>query len=60
MSNRESMCLIWSYIWHYNLEQNICKVFQVLAQPSFTKSKMELDNHQKVNIRVASRVAERL
>ena len=54
------MCLIWSYIWHYNLEQNICKVFQVLAQPSFTKSKMELDNHQKVNIRVASRVAERL
>ena len=41
--------------------QNICRLFQVLAQLFFTATKTELDSYrQKVSVRVASRVAERL
>ena len=44
-----------------NLGQNICRLFHNLAQFLFTKSETELDHyHQKVNVRVASRVAKRL
>ena len=45
----------------YNLGQNICRLFHFLAQFVFTTSETEVDYyHQKVNLRVASRVAERL
>ena len=38
-----------------------CRLFHFLAQFVFTTSEKELDYyHQKVNVRVASRVAERL
>ena len=42
-----------------NLGQKICRLFHFLAQLVFTTSEMELDYyHQKVNVRVASRIAE--
>ena len=45
----------------YNLGQNIWGHFHFLAQFFFTTSETELDcYHQKVSVRVASRVAERL
>ena len=41
--------------------RNICRLFQFLARFTFTTSETELDHyHHKVNVRVASRVAERL
>ena len=44
----------------FNLGQNICRLFQFLAQFLFTTSETELDYyHWNVNIRVASRAAER-
>ena len=44
-----------------NLGQNICKLFHILAHIPFITSKTELYLfHQKVNVRVASRVAKRL
>ena len=44
-----------------NLGQSICKLFHFLAQFFFTTSEAELDYYQpKVNVRVVSRVAERL
>ena len=51
------------YILHFvhNLGQSICRLFHALAQFLFTTNKTELDfYHQKLNVRVASRVAERL
>ena len=45
----------------YNLGQNICKLFHVLAQFLLTTREMELDYYRKkANVRVASRVTERL
>ena len=45
----------------YNVRQNICRLFRVLSQFFFTTSETELDYyHQRVSVRVASRVAERL
>ena len=45
----------------FNLGQNICRLFHLLAQFFFTTSETELDfYHQKVSARIASRVAERL
>ena len=45
----------------YNLGQNICRLFHVLAQFLFTSSQTELDYyHWKVNVRVTSRVAKQL
>ena len=45
----------------YNPGQNIQRLFHFLAQFLFTTSEMELNYyHQKVNVRVAPRVAERL
>ena len=45
----------------YNLGQHIWRLFPYLAYFVFTTSEMELDyHHQKVKVRVASRVAERL
>ena len=45
----------------YNLGQNIYRLSNFLAQLVFTASETELDYcHQKVNVRVASRVAKRL
>ena len=45
----------------YNLGQNIWRLFHFLAQFFFTTSEAELVYyHQKVSVRVASRVAERL
>ena len=39
----------------YNLGQNICGLFDFLAQLVFTTSETKLDYlHQKVNVRVAS------
>ena len=44
-----------------NIWQNIGRLFRVLAKFIFTTSATELDYyHQKVNVRVASQVAERL
>ena len=44
-----------------NLEQNIFRPLKIFAQVLFTTNEMELDYyHQKVNVRVVSRVAERL
>ena len=49
------------FIQNYNLGQNVCRLFHILTQFPLTKGKAELDYyHQKVNIRVASRVTERL
>ena len=43
----------------YNHEQNCCRFSNFLEQLSFTTSESELDYyHQKVNLWVASRVAE--
>ena len=45
----------------HNHGKNICILFRILSQFPFTASARELDHYsQKVNIRVASRVAERL
>ena len=45
----------------YNLRQNICRFFHVLAQFLFTASETKLDYyHQKVNVEVVSQVTERL
>ena len=47
--------------FYYNLFQNICRLFHVLIQFLFTIWETELDYyHQKVNVRVASRVAKEL
>ena len=44
-----------------NLGQNIRRLFHFLAQFNFTTNETELDHyHQNVNLRVASRSAERL
>ena len=44
-----------------NLGQNICRPSNIFAQLLSTTNEMELDYyHQKVNVRVVSRVAERL
>ena len=58
--------ILWSSLFKrvflsaYNLGQNICRLFQFLTQSVFTTSKAELDYYQhRVNVRVASRVAER-
>ena len=52
------------YTYHmyiYNLGQNIWGLLHFLAQFFFTTSETELDYyHQKVSVRVASRVGERL
>ena len=49
------------FIQNYNLGQNVCRLFHILTQFPFTKGEAELDYyHQKVNIRVVSRVTERL
>ena len=44
----------------YNLGQNICRSFHFLPQFLFTTSETELDYHQKVNVRVSSRVTEQI
>ena len=45
----------------YSLGQNICRFFHFLEQFVFTTSETELDSyHQKVSVRVDSRVAKRL
>ena len=45
----------------HNLGQNTWKLFHFLAQFFFTSSETELDYyHQKVSVRVASRLAERV
>ena len=45
----------------HNLGQNICRLFHILAQFILTTNETELDYyHHRVNVRVASRVAERL
>ena len=45
----------------HNHGQHICILFHVLAQFSFTTSESGLDYyHQKMIVRVASRVAERI
>ena len=57
------ICLyyIHLHIYIYNLGQNIWRLFYFLAQFFFTTSEAELDYyHQKVSVRAASRVAERL
>ena len=42
-----------------NNEQNICRSFHVLVKSAFRTSELELNYyHQKVNIRVPSRVVE--
>ena len=44
-----------------NLGQNVQRLFHLLAQLVFTASETDVDYyHQKVNLRVASRVVERL
>ena len=46
---------------HVNHGQKICRPFHFLAQFLFTTSETELDYcHQKVNVQVVSRGAERL
>ena len=46
-----------TFLYDYNLGQNIRRHFYILAQISSTSSEMELDHyHQKVNVRVASQV----
>ena len=48
-------------VYIYNLRQNICGLFYFLSQLVFITSETKLDYyHQKVNVRVAWRVAERL
>ena len=50
-----------AYFFYYNHRKYTCRHFQILAQFSFTTGERELDYyHQKVNIRVAPRVAKRL
>ena len=47
--------------WKYNIGQNICKLFYFLAQFAFTTTETDLEYYyQKMNERVAERVAERL
>ena len=38
-----------------NLEQNICRLFQIFVGIPFTTSEAKPDYHQKVNVRVAER-----
>ena len=46
---------------NYNLGKNICGIFYFLTKFSFTTNKTEIDYyHQRVNIPIASQVAERL
>ena len=48
-------------VFRCNLGQNICRLSHLLAQLPFTTTGTKLDyHHQKVNVRVASRVAKRL
>ena len=51
----------WVVVRYFsNLLQNICRLFDFLAKFSFT-SQTELDyDHHKLNVRVASQVAERI
>ena len=51
---------IGSIMISYNLEQNICRSFHFLAKFLFTTSETKLDYHQKVNVRVSSRVTEQI
>lgn len=45
----------------HNLRQNVCRLFYGEAEHLFPKSEKKLDYyHQKMNVRVASLVAERL
>ena len=49
------------FLSYYNLAQNICRRFDSLAQILSTESETELNYyHEKVSVRVATRVAERL
>ena len=49
-----------SYVSYHNAGQNICRLFHVSTQVLFTGSETELNYYyQKVNIEVASQVAER-
>ena len=51
----------WYFCICCNLGQKICRLFQFLAQFFFTTCETELDYYdQKVSVRFASRVAERL
>ena len=72
-SNTQTICngrrIIWvclTIFWGWRLKgcnvgQNICRFFHVLVQLLFTISGTELDHyHQKVSVRVPSRVAKRL
>ena len=44
-----------------DLQQNLCRLFHVLAQFLFAKSETELDSyHQKVNVRVVSPISAQL
>ena len=46
-----------TFLYDYNLGQNIRRHFYILAQILSASSEMELDHyHQKVNVRVASQV----
>ena len=43
----------------YNLEQDICRLFHLLAEFALSTSETELDYyHQEVNVRVALRIVE--
>ena len=61
---RKEICLVnWKKktAFFNNLGQNICRLFHFLAKFFFTTNETELDYyHQKLNVRVASRVSERL
>ena len=54
--------VIYDDNWHiYVLGQELWRLFHVLAQFLFTTSQTELDYyHQKVSLKIASRLAERL
>ena len=44
----------------YNLGQDICRLFQVLAKFPFSTSETEMDYHQKVEARVVLGVVEQV
>ena len=49
--------VVWTPPEAYS-QQNVCRLFQILAQFTFTKNEAELDYyHQKVNARVVSQIA---
>ena len=56
IETEQYLCRVFSFF----STKNICKVLEILAQFPFTNER-ELDYfHRKVNIRVASQIAERL